>query len=240
MQSAGPSRHRSCPGAGRSCVSTTAPTARCGPPRPDRPAMAARGIAPTRHPTTPPPTWPSRPGLHRMWLDSGYRVHVPAERHRRRRPGCSSGPPATASSTGVIGCRETQLFRRGPLTALRVLLPHITSRATEAIDEVVEIGRRCSPPAQRYAVERRRSIPTCTSARTPPSSSAAESGYDHDTTSDTRLFAERGGEPGPARQGAGRTRRALAALRAPGEPSWPSAVRRPAGRAGMSSARRSR
>ena len=89
--------------------------------------------------------------IHRLWLDSGHRVH-----YVQNITDVDDPLFERAARDGLdwreLGDRETQLFRED-MAALRVLPPHDYVAATEAIAEVIEVVEKLL--ASRRGVRRR-------------------------------------------------------------------------------------
>lgn len=147
----------------------------------------------------------------------------------------SSGPPATAW-TGASWDRETQLFRREDMTALRVVLPRDYAwRPPRPSTKVVEMVEKLLASGAAYVVDDAEypDVLPCRRHRAVP--------HESDMTwrkTMLRLFGERGGDPDCAGKA---DELDIRRAERPGEPSWPS----PFGPgflapAGMWSVRRSR
>ncbi len=154
--------------------------------------------------------------VHRVWLDSGQRVH-----YVQNITDVDDPLFERANRDGVdwraLADRETDLFRED-MTALRVLPPHDYVAATEAIAEVVELVEKMLASGAAYVVDDAE-YPDVYFRADATGQFGYESGYDRDTM--LRLFGERGGDPD--RPGKGDQLDALMwQAERPGEPSWPS------------------
>ena len=154
--------------------------------------------------------------VHRVWLDSGHKVH-----YVQNITDVDDPLFERAQRDGVdwreLADRETDLFRED-MAALRVLPPHDYVAATEAIGEVVELVEKMLASGAAYVVDDP-DYPDVYFRADATLQFGYESGYDRDTM--LRLFTERGGDPD--RSGKNDELDALMwRAERPGEPSWPS------------------
>jgi L-cysteine:1D-myo-inositol 2-amino-2-deoxy-alpha-D-glucopyranoside ligase len=154
--------------------------------------------------------------VHRIWLDTGHRVH-----YVQNVTDIDDPLFERAQRDGVdwreLAHRETALFR-ADMEALRVLPPHDYIGATEAIDEIVELVEKMLASGAAYIVDDP-DHPDVYFRADATRQFGYESGYDRDTMA--RLFADRGGDPD--RPGKADELDALLWRAASGgEPSWPS------------------
>ena len=231
-----PHPSRRCRDVVRSCGCTTPPTARCARWRPGRPAtMYVCGITPydathLGHAAT----YLAFDLIHRLWLDLGHDVH-----YVQNVTDVDDPLFERANRDGIdwrdLAAREVALFRED-MAALRVLPPREYVAATEAVAEVVELVEKMLASGAAYVVDDAEYPDVYFRADATPQF-GYESGYDRDTM--LRLFAERGGDPDRAGQDRP-ARRAVVACRAARGAELAVTVRRRAGPAGTSNARRSR
>ena len=154
--------------------------------------------------------------INRLWLDAGHEVH-----YVQNITDVDDPLFERAERDGVdwrdLAAREIQLFR-DDMAALQVLPPHDYVAATDAIAEVVEVVEKMlasGPPTSSTTP----SIPTSTSAPTPPSNSVTSRvtttrrcGYCSPNAAVTRTAS---GRPTNSTRCSGGAER-------PGEPAWPS------------------
>ncbi|MCX2934501.1 cysteine--1-D-myo-inosityl 2-amino-2-deoxy-alpha-D-glucopyranoside ligase [Mycobacterium sp. CVI_P3] len=154
--------------------------------------------------------------VHRIWLDSGHRVH-----YVQNITDVDDPLFERANRDGVdwreLGARETQLFRED-MTALRVLPPRDYVAATDTVGEVVELVEKMLASGAAYVVDDDE-YPDIYYRADATTQFGYESGYDHDTM--MRLFAERGGDPDRAGKADPLDALLWRAAR-PDEPSWPA------------------
>lgn len=152
--------------------------------------------------------------IYRQWLDAGLDVH-----YVQNVTDIDDPLFERADRDGIdwreLGDRETELFR-GDMTALRVLPPREYVRATESIACIIELVEKMLASGAAYVVDDPE-YPDVYFRVDATEQFGYESGYDIETMS--RLFAERGGDPG--RPGKANELDALLWRAArPGEPSW--------------------
>jgi L-cysteine:1D-myo-inositol 2-amino-2-deoxy-alpha-D-glucopyranoside ligase len=154
--------------------------------------------------------------VHRVWLDSGHKVH-----YVQNVTDVDDPLFERAQRDGVdwreLADRQTDLFRED-MAALRVLPPHDYVAATEAIGEVVELVEKMLASGAAYVVDDPE-YPDVYFHADATQQFGYESGYDRDTM--LRLFTERGGDPDRAGKSDELDALMWRAERA-GEPSWPS------------------
>ena len=169
--------------------------------------------------------------LNRAWRDAGHDVL-----YVQNVTDVDDPLLERATATGVdwaeLAERETELFRED-MTALRVLPPDHYVGAVEAIPLVVELVAAAAG-ARRGLRGRRR--PLLLGALRPAVRLGVRASTDDEML---EVFAERGGDPDrPGKKDP--LDCLLWQAERPGEPAWDIAARAAAGRAGTSSARRSR
>jgi L-cysteine:1D-myo-inositol 2-amino-2-deoxy-alpha-D-glucopyranoside ligase len=154
--------------------------------------------------------------VNRLWRDAGHEVHYVQNVTDIDEP-LLERAMRDQDDWIVLGMRETALFRED-MTALRVLAPREFVGAVESIPEIVEVIAKLLSKGAAYRVEDAE-YPDVYFDHTTTAQFGYESNYDEETMS--KLFAERGGDPGRAGK-----RDPLDALlwRAarPDEPSWES------------------
>jgi L-cysteine:1D-myo-inositol 2-amino-2-deoxy-alpha-D-glucopyranoside ligase len=154
--------------------------------------------------------------VHRVWLDSGHRVH-----YVQNITDVDDPLFERALRDGVdwrdLGAEQIQLFR-DDMTALRVLPPHDYVAATDAIAEVIEVVEKLLASGAAYVVEDAE-FPDVYYRADATVQFGYESGFDRDTM--LALFGERGGDPD--RPGKVDPLDALLwSAERPDEPAWPS------------------
>ena len=134
--------------------------------------------------------------VHRVWLDSGHRVH-----YVQNVTDVDDPLFERAERDGIdwreLADRETDLFRED-MAALRVVPPHDYVAATETIAEVIEVVEKMLASGAAYVVDDAE-FPDVYYRADATRQFGYESGYDRDTM--MRLFAERGGDPERAGKG---------------------------------------
>ena len=154
--------------------------------------------------------------VHRVWLDSGHKVHYVQNITDVDDP-LFERAQRDDVDWRELADRETELFRED-MTALRVLPPHDYVAATEAIGEVIEVVEKMLASGAAYVVDDP-DHPDVYFRADATAQFGYESGYDRDTM--LRLFTERGGDPDRAGKNDELDALMWRAHR-PGEPSWPS------------------